>query len=268
MSESQIWVVDWRWTILPDMEEMEFRGKEEDLKDWLHRDCDAWVFQLEKGKETGKLHYQGFAKLKEKDRPRHKASALNKDFRGIRVVACSTNGKEALRKYCMKSDTRLAGPWADKPVYMGEDLPVTLKPWQETCMKTLLGAAHPRKIFWYYDDEGGKGKSIFAKYMMFHHEIPKLCYGTANDLLNLVSKYPGRKGYIFDLTRTKPATFSSEDMYSVMEDIKNGYFNNLKYETGFCLMAIPNIVVFANHRPLPDKLSADRFEVIDLSLFG
>lgn len=268
MSASQVYVVDWRWTKTDAMDEAEFRTKHEELKDWLSRDCDAWVFQLEKGKETGKLHYQGYAKLKEKDRPKHLATVLNQDFVGIRVVACSTAGKEALRKYCLKSDTREAGPWADKAIYMGEDLPVTLKPWQETCYKILTGKVDPRKIYWYYDEVGGKGKSIFAKYMMFHHEIPKLCYGTANDLLNLVSKFPGRKGYIFDLTRTKPATFSSEDMYSVMEDIKNGYFNNLKYETGFCLMAIPNIVVFANHKPLPDKLSGDRFEIIDLSLFG
>lgn len=265
---SQVYVVDFRWTKLDEWDEMEFRTKYEELKDWLSPHCDAWVFQLEKGKETEKLHYQGYAKLKEKDRPKHLASVLNQDFRGIRVAPCSTAGKEALRKYCLKSDTREAGPWADKAVYMGEDLPLVLRTWQENCKAKLLGEVHPRKIYWYYDYEGGKGKSIFAKYMMFHHEIPKLCYGTANDLLNLVSKYAGRKAYIFDLTRTKPATFSSEDMYSVMEDIKNGYFNNLKYETGFCLMAIPNIVVFANHMPLPGKLSGDRFEIIDLSLCG
>ena len=265
---SQVYVVDWRWTILPDMEEMEFRGKEDELKDWLHRDCDAWVFQLEKGKETGKLHYQGYAKLKEKDRPTHRASVLNQDFRGIRLAPCSTAGKEALRKYCMKSDTRLAGPWADKPVYMGRDLPTVLRPWQVDCKTKLLGAAHPRKIYWYYDEEGGKGKSIFAKYMMFHHEIPKLTYATANDLLNLISKMPGRPGYVFDLTRTKPATFSSEDMYAVFEDVKNGYVVNTKYETGIFMMDIPNIVVFSNHLPAAGKLSGDRFEIIDLSLFG
>lgn len=236
-----------------------------ELKDDLHEISEKFVFQLEKGEETGRLHYQGYIHLKEKQRSESlRNKLLNGDRSGLYISPCSENGKLALQRYCMKADTRVAGPWADKNIYMGQDLPTQLYGWQLEIKKILTGPMEHRKIYWYYDEIGGIGKSIFAKYMKFHHDIPKITFGKTSDLLNLVSKQQNKPGYIFDLSRTKSRDIDMDDIYSAMENIKNGHFVNTKYEVEEILMLPPHIIVFANYAPDTSKLSKDRWVIKDL----
>lgn len=223
-----------------------------------------FIYQLERGGESKKLHYQCYLNLKNKDRPeplRKKLAAHS----GLEVGTkySSTMGKEALKRYCMKKDdTFVDGPWSDKPIYLGQDLIKTLRPWQEQIRRMVLEESpHPRKIYWYYDNAGGAGKSSFAKYMYFHHKILTLTIGSAGDLLNVVSKFEGLKAYLFDLSRTKGSKVAMTDLYQTMESVKNGYFVNTKYETGVCCMAIPHVIVFSNHLPDLKALSSDRWVI-------
>lgn len=260
MSENQVWIFSIRWTVQNLLDDTSaWRPLKENLCAVLERDCKSWVFQLED--TTQNLHFQGVINMREKIRAKTLAKQWNAEFRGIEIQPASNGGKAALQKYCMKRETRIAGPWADKPVYMGDDLPVTLWPWQEQVKNYVLGPVNPREILWLHCPGGNTGKSDFAKYMQFHHGCLKLCYGASGDLLNLVAKNAGRRAYIFDLTRCKPQLFSSQDLYSCIEDIKNGHFVNTKYETASILMSKPHIVVLAN--VLPDKscLSMDRWNI-------
>lgn len=100
--------------------------------------------------------------------------------------------------------------------------------------------------------------------MSFHHKVPKLTFGKASDLLNLVAKMKGRRGYIFDCSRTVPKDQSMDDIYCAMENIKNGHFTNTKYETEEILMDPPHIICFSNWLPDLSKLSRDRWIVVDL----
>ena len=102
---------------------------------WLSSIADKYVFQAE---DTGdNPHYQGYFHLKKKNRPKTLAKTVNAEFKGIELRACSSAGKEALRAYCMKDDTRVAGPWADKEIYMGVDLwpEERFLPWQKAMMQ-------------------------------------------------------------------------------------------------------------------------------------
>lgn len=230
---------------------------------------ERWVFQCERGERLGHLHLQGYACLKEKERPVPVGKWLGSNgLPGVVVQPGSVNGKQALKKYCMKKDTRVAGPWADKAIYLGQDLITTLYPWQEAVHQLVLSKPHPRKIYWFYDAIGGAGKSAFAKWLMFHHEVPCLTFGDAKDLLYVVQNFANRPAYLFDLSRTKGGKCSMSEIYQALESVKNGYFTSTKYESQMCLMQTPHVVVFSNHLPDMGCLSQDRWSIIDMNLIG
>lgn len=67
-----------------------------------------FLFQLEKGRDTGKLHYQGYIIFKNaRAFGWQKANTLT-DRMHTEVMR---KGEEANHRYCSKSDTRLEGPW-------------------------------------------------------------------------------------------------------------------------------------------------------------
>lgn len=181
------------------------------------------------------------------------------------MAPCSSAGIDKLKRYAMKDDSatskRIAGPWAEKPIYRGQDLPIQLWAWQQQVKDIVLQAADSRVIHWLYDNDGNSGKSMFAKYMMYHHDMLTLTYGNAKDLTNLVFTNADKPAYFFDLTRAKPREFGTTDLYSTMESIKNGYIVNQKYATGVLMMMPPHIVVFSNQEPEYALLSQDRWKV-------
>lgn len=260
MSENQVWVFSLRWTV--QNLEMDLDHSKDLLEGWLKCNCKAWVFQLEDTENN--LHYQGYINVNDKIRAKTLAKQMNDEFFGIEIRPASNAGKRDLQKYCMKTDSRIDGPWADRKIYMGADLPTVLLPWQKKLETYLAGPVNPRELIWIYDPEGNSGKSAFCKYMSFHHGACKLTYGNSGDLLNLVSKKRGMKAYLFDLTRTKPALFSSADLYSAMEDVKNGHFVNTKYETEEVLMDQPHVVIFSNQQPDCGCVSEDRWTMVTI----
>lgn len=243
----------------------DFLHMNEDFQEVLEEIADKWIFQLEMTiNEDGieNPHYQAYIHTEEKTRETALAKIFNDgQFSGCQVSRSSTNGINALKNYCMKQDSRIAGPWADEEQYLGSDLPSFLLPWQQQVKDWVDKPPNNRTINWICDPNGNMGKSIFCKYMDFYHGGLKLTYGNARDLLNLVCKMPNLNLYMFDLTRTKPVLFADTDMYSAMEDIKNGYIINTKYETDRVLMNPPHMVCFANELPKTHLLTGDRWRV-------
>lgn len=180
------------------------------------------------------------------------------------MKASSSTGRTALSKYCMKEDTRVLGPWADTVVYLGSDLPSKLLPYQQSLRDYILGPVNNREILWIYDKHGNSGKSIWAKYMFYKHNILKLTWGDTSNMINLICKHGPQRAYIFDMSRTKPKAFSVQDLYNTLEDVKNGYVVNLKYETSTMAMDPPHVVVLANQRPDKGAVSLDRWNVVKL----
>jgi hypothetical protein len=228
---------------------------------------DKFIFQAEntispEGKENP--HYQGYFHTKEKRRAKEMAVKLNTEFRGIEVQASSTEGKIALQGYCMKQDTRVGGPWTDK--YMGTDLwsEEKMPQWQQDMIANFEEHPGDRLMYWIYDEHGNNGKTKFIKYLAFKQDALPLGYGHSTDILNLVSKFPGKSLYAFNLTRPKPANLSELDLYSAMESIKDGIFINTKYETAVVMMDPPHIMVCANYLPKYNQISADRWCVLSI----
>lgn len=256
VQQNPVWVMSLRWSVPHTCENME------KLQHFCTSYCKKWIFQAE---DTGENpHYQGYINLKDKDRPTTLGVKVNDELRGIQFSTASNEGKEQLKKYCLKEQTRVGGPWSDAPVYRGEDLPVELTGWQKTLFDMLQSPPDRRTVHWIHEGKGQTGKSEFAKYMTYKHDAVFLSYGTSKDLLNIVFKFKNKRLYVFDLPRSKPIDISGSDLYSTIESIKDGLFINTKYETGIVCMASPHVVVFSNFLPNMQKLSFDRWKIYEI----
>lgn len=262
----QVYHVDFRWSV---------SGNNAADQKVVHEFCttyfDKFIYQLENTVSTdgNNYHYQGYGHLLDKRRPRSIKSlaiSLNGQLNGIKISASSTAGIAALKNYAMKTDTRVAGPWADGSRYLGEDLIQTseLFPWQHEIIDNISTRPDHRSINVLVQEPGCAGKSQFCKYMAWHHKVMTLNWGKTGDLLNLVSKNPNRHAYFFDLFRTKPKDWDKDDIASAMEGIKGGYFCNTKYETKEVLMKCPHIWVFCNELPNIYAMSLDRWVIWEI----
>lgn len=233
------------------------------LHDWLVLHCRDWIYQLERGLKSGIYHYQGFCRLKTKDRP--KALAIASNHHGLNGMCISAaHDIEALKWYCMKTDdTKIAGPWTCRPKYEGKDI-FPLKDWQLQILMYCQGPVNTRELLWIFDQIGKHGKTNFKKFMSFYHDAKTFGWMKAADIFNLmVNEGPG-KIYIFDLTREKPQDFPLNDLYAAIEAIKDGSITNGKFNGGKMMFDPPHVIVLANFKPLTASLSADRWTIIDL----
>lgn len=227
----------------------------------------AFVFQRELTGDANH-HYQGYLKLTAKRRLLTLAALLREDFPGIHLQPASTAGREALRTYCMKTDTRQAGPWADRPLirpYRGEDLPKELYPWQQHIVDSCKQPADDRTINVVLDEGGNKGKSKLVKYMVYHKLAEDFTFDTATNLRYQIVEAGARTAYLIDLPRNKPKLISMSDLYNTLEDVKNGKVRSGKYQTGKLLMDPPHVWVFTNVPLDKNSMSQDRWVIWTIS---
>lgn len=186
-------------------------------------------------------------------------------LKGIRIVAASTPGIKSLQGYALKAESRVAGPWADKRIYLGQDLIRKLYPWQQEIKDRCDADPDDRTINVVLQETGNVGKSAFCKYMAYHFKAPVCGWAKSGDILNLVSKMPNMPVYLFDLSKSKPSDWARDDVPAAMEGIKNGLFMNTKYETCQVIMACPHVWVFCNDLPNLHSMSRDRWVIWRIS---
>lgn len=233
------------------------------LSSILHEYCEDFIVQLEKA-ESGLLHYQMYLNMKDKIRP--KTLAIKWEglgLHGIELSASSNAGKEALKRYAMKDESRVAGPWGKKKIYMGEDLPTDqqLMAWQKDIIAYIGHDPHDREILWLWEPEGGIGKTKFCKLLQAKHGAGVISWGNSGDILYAVNNMGPKSVYVFDLTRTKSDKIGDSEVYAALEQVKNGMVFNTKYESKTMLMAPPHVIVFSNEKPDTEKMSKDRWTI-------
>jgi len=124
--------------------------------------------------------------------------------------------------------------------------------WQSELVDTLSTQPDSRTVRWYYDPVGNSGKSYFCKH--YHVGNPSYCI-TGGKFSDIYYGYAGERVVFFDWARDVQDSFP----YVVIENFKNGYFLNTKYEAFPNYFDPPHVVVFANFEPDRSKLSEDRW---------
>lgn len=201
---------------------------------------------------TGTPHIQGWVFRDVKFRP----IEYLKWPKEIHWEACK-GSQRANFNYCIKDETNVKF----KSMRRERKLPeIHLYGWQIWLSLEIEKEPDPRKIFWYWSEDGQKGKSTMAKWLCRNGGL--ICSGKAADMKYLVCKYHEKEGdwpeiLVFDVPRSMEGYLS----YTGIEELKNGLFCSTKYECMAVEMPHPHVVVFANFRPDMNNrdMSSDRF---------
>lgn len=274
VKENAVHVMAWRWSWSSKLglTEEEFKARQPSIDCALKAQVGKkgkFVYQLEKTGDTN-LHYQGYVNVDTKIRPLTLGGRLGVQFPGIYVAPASDAGREALRRYCMKAETRVAGPWADKPLakeYTGKDLPLgRWRPWQQRIIDEVsVECTDDRTINWIYDEQGNVGKSKLVKYLTWKNLALPMTLCDVKDGAHMVVKEGERPSYFFDIPRTKTKKVSMDEMYSLVESIKNGVVISPKYDGGKLIMDPPHVWVMSNWKPDVTKMTDGRFKVFTVN---
>jgi len=229
------------------------------------RSVKEYIVNPEVGK-NGTPHLQGFVEFKNA----RMFSSLKKKFDKIHWEVA--HNIEAARNYCKKDDTRVGetmiGGSKHKPPCKDPLLGKNLYKWQQDVINLCESDPDDRTIHWYWDESGNIGKTSLAKHLCLKHKNEVLflsgsakdCkYGVKSFLENPDNKL---KIVIFGFPRTVE---KFEGMYEALESVKDGIFYNTKYESGMVMYDPPHVICFANWKPQKEKLSKDRWKIMNIN---
>lgn len=287
----QLWKWSFTWNLKDGWEEKQFREDHVKVSDVMKKYAKKWIFQLERG-EKGRLHYQGYMSLLKKSTQGSLAKCIQTELEGFHLGPCSAVGEAALKTYCMKSDTKEAGSWQDKeeeakntelsklfrqncdfdPVEEYKDIREHPRAFQNQ-LRAMCdpSVTNRRNIIWVGSHDGTNGnigKTHWANYMCDEFGAEFHTYGNSADIANVICQRPKSRVYIFNLPRSKPKEAALQELFNIMEQLKDGRVKNYKYNGGELKMRKPHVVVFANY--FPTKLEAlgmttDRWKFYEIS---
>lgn len=132
--------------------------------------------------------------------------------------------------------------------------------WQADLNHSLLLEVNDREIIFVVDYVGNSGKSWFAHdYCHLHDNAQVLTPGKKADMAYALDATI--RVLFVDVPRCKSETLQ----YDFLEDVKNRHVFSTKYEPIVKRLNKVHVVVLMNESPSMDKLSADRYKVINLS---
>jgi hypothetical protein len=145
----------------------------------------------------------------------------------------------------------------DNNEYNGSDLPdkENLYPWQCTVLDILNQEPGTRKIHWFWESKGNTGKTMFAKYLAYHHNALYFNGQNYSEIMKII--YMARKEIkivIMDIPRIK----EKKPPYNAIESIKNGL---IIHQSRSKFINSPHIIVFCSKSPDINKFSKDRWNI-------
>lgn len=230
---------------------------------FLNKHCSDAIFQYEKGTLREKLHIQG--KMTYAGPRTSKVAFLNlfkKHFDNIGGLTISpVRNKEGLEDYVMKSEGRVKGPFflGNKNIKQQFSMKQSkLRAWQQDLYQMLLSDKLPeykdRKVFWIEDITGNTGKSWFQKWLrlgqteLVIRNLPVSNVDRLMSAVHIINKTLDVDVYCIDLTRTKGEDQSYKDLFSAIEQIKNGSVIDLMYgKYNESYFEPPVILIFTNN---------------------
>lgn len=252
------------------------------LINFLNNFSSSFAFQTEIGTIKGKEHYQGMFTLLG---PRmSKAQTLNSFKESFKILDGLTLqpvfDKVALEKYVTKTEGRVDGPYygGKNEKYDEQMAKSELRPWQEELFDLITGDEQQnlrdRKVIFIQDESGNTGKSWFQKWLrtgqkqIIARSLPVSNVDRLISAINIITKDTEIGVLNVDLTRTKGDDQSYEDLFSAIEQIKNGYVVDVMYgKFNEAIFKPPIIIVYTNEKIASFRhyLSDDRWQVYRIS---
>jgi len=226
------------------------------IREWVMQHCHDASWQLERGTETGYLHWQLYIHCKKRVR----LTWLKAHFNGqAHFELCKAIDKS--NEYCFKDGSRVEGPyhWPEPAEASAVKDPMeglTLRPWQQQVVDCISGPVSNRTVHWFYEEVGNSGKTTLAKHLVLKYGAVVI-QGAGKDILHQASKCKDTKLYVLDIPRCSEGHVS----YQSIEALKNGLWFSGKYEGSMCVRNPAHVVCFSNHHPDVSMLSRDRWNL-------
>lgn len=244
---------------------------QEQLQRFYGDNCSKWIFQKERGEQTGYEHFQCRFTLKKKIRFTNLRERLQEEL-GISGFHLTATSKNCIRKdedyYVTKEDTRIDGPWRNTIELDIDEFwtNVTLRPWQEEIVREIENyVPETRTINLIVNTKGNEGKSFLANYLGSHkkiYNIPPL--KDYKDVMQyIMSIYDKHRAVFIDVPRGISGNMGAE-LFSAIETIKGGFLYDTRYRGREKYIRPPCIYVFCNYYPNRNLLSWDRWNVREL----
>ena len=205
--------------------------------------------------ESGTPHLQGYIEFKTRRRPKGVFSMERIHWEKAK------GSKECNINYCSKEDP--------KPYIFPEPYEPKIDNfywWQDDIKKILNSNPDDRSVRWYWEGEGCKGKTTFAKWI--YHNYPKVLAlsGKSSDMKYGVVRYLELNSFLpniilIDIPRSKAGFIS----YTGIEEIKDMFFFCGKYEGSMVSGPSPHVICFSNYEPEFEKMSSDRWKVVHIN---
>lgn len=226
------------------------------LKAVLDDIAERYVIGREVGKTTGYKHYQVRMVLN-----------VGKTLQTLSkcLPACSLSPTHTKNfAYCEKEGDFYRS-WEKGLKGAGQ---IELMDWQIQAIDKMKRQGD-RRITLIFDADGGVGKTTMARYCVARRiatYVPPL--ERSEDLMSFAMAKPS-EGYIFDMPRSCSVKNAS-GMWSAIEQIKNGYIYDKRYQFRDMWIDPPKIMVFCNDLPDWKALSEDRWDAwqIIMNKFG
>lgn len=243
---------------------------EKKIIEGLMKHTKKWSFQLEKGAETGKLHWQGRFSLKAKIRPGGAASLFHELGWKAFHLSVTSNENRTNEFYVTKEETRIKGPWDDRnntPIYIPRDVKniTALFYWQHQLL-ALSKEYDIRRLILVVDPKGGKGKTVWTRWMQCykHGQWLPPC-NDSRDIMRAVmcikKKRPNTPNcYMVDM----PRSLNKEKLggfMTGMEMLKAGWCYDDRYQFDFDMIDPPRIIMCGNEWLDLSSLSRDRWQI-------
>lgn len=247
------------------------------LKRYLNSFTNYCTFQLECGSVKNKQHYQGaFEIIGPRVSKKQLLLKFQEEFENVAgLTLTKARSMDDLIKYSSKEDTRIEGPFfvGKKEKFDEKYSHSKLNLWQEDLFNFLVEnkldkKLRDRKIIWVQDLIGNTGKSFFQKWLRVGQKelvARKLPVTSVDRLVSAVTKVTDQVKvdiFMVNLTKTQGSDQSLDDLFAIIEQIKDGFLVDVLY--GKYIESIfdpPIILVFTNESlaNYTSKLTADRW---------
>lgn len=251
----------------------DFRISAKDIDEYKIIDClreisKKWCFQLEKGEKTGYEHYQGRFSLKLKKRKMDCLKSCQLLGFNPNYLEKTSGENQKNNFYVCKNETKISGPWKDTdPIkFITKTEKKALKNLYPFQQKILDSAKiyDNRNVNVIFCHKGNSGKSTVG---LIAHSNGGIYLPAINDAKNLVqtlcdicSSREDREPspIILDLPKAMDKK-SLNEIFSAIEQIKNGLLYDTRYKYKEWKIESPQIWVFTNNLPNSNLLSEDRW---------
>lgn len=202
-------------------------------------------------------------------------------------------------EYASKDETRVAGPWefgiriekgsnkrskieacerspermsieetdlfrtwqASKKMKLFKELyksPTLDRTWQLELTELLSVPADSRTVIWVYGPDGAEGKTTYAKQLV-QKDYAYIDPNQYKDMFEMYHQQGTEKNIVCDFHRSCDV----DHFYGFLEKVKNRVIPKIKYRSSVHIeLNDIHVVVMANVRPNPDKISMDRIKIV------